>query len=301
MTDHPEVSGVGADVGLRARPFISGRDADAVLALVNADRLRGQPEATLEMLAEAVAGHSAIDAGWWIELNHPVAVDVVEDAAGAVVGVVSYATRPRDGAGLILWLHGEERLNVVAALVDHALAELGDRQPVDAFDFSTALGLGFEALPVHHRPVTAAVLSDRGFASRDLWRYMHRHLPAPELPHAAAYSVEPPDPGKRRLTVRDGDQVSAEAIVGVPVAGIGVLWWLSVDGAARGRGIGRALLGSALDLLAGLGAAEVILYVDDDEPGGERDRAAANKLYESAGFTEVDRLHSFRRSVASDA
>ncbi|APS19857.1 hypothetical protein TK78_13445 [Streptomyces sp. Tue 6075] len=54
-----------------------------------------------------------------------------------------------------------------------------------------------------------------------------------------------------------------------------------------------ALLGSALDALCGLGAAQAVLYVDDDEtPGGERDRTAADRLYEPAGFEEVDQLWS---------
>lgn len=65
-------------------------------------------------------------------------------------------------------------------------------------------------------------------------------------------------------------------------------------GTTRGRGLGRAMLGSALDVLSGLGARKAILYVDDDAPpGDERDRAAANALYESAGFAEVDRLYSY--------
>ncbi|OEJ23066.1 hypothetical protein AR457_38430 [Streptomyces agglomeratus] len=56
-------------------------------------------------------------------------------------------------------------------------------------------------------------------------------------------------------------------------------------------------LGSALDALTGLGAKEPILYVDDDAPPGEeRDRTAANRLYESAGFTEIDRLYSYALS-----
>jgi hypothetical protein len=54
------------------------------------------------------------------------------------------------------------------------------------------------------------------------------------------------------------------------------------------------MLGSALDLLAGLGATETILYVDDDAPpGDDRDRTAANALYDSAGFNEADRLHAY--------
>jgi hypothetical protein len=43
------------------------------------------------------------------------------------------------------------------------------------------------------------------------------------------------------------------------------------------------------------GASEVILYVDDDEPGGARDRSAANHLHEAFGFAEIDRLHSYIR------
>lgn len=63
--------------------------------------------------------------------------------------------------------------------------------------------------------------------------------------------------------------------------------------------MGRALLGSALDLLVGLGAKQVIVYVDDDDPSDpERDRTAANALYDSVGFTEVERLLSFTRLPA---
>ncbi|MCM2425049.1 GNAT family N-acetyltransferase [Streptomyces sp. RKAG337] len=81
------------------------------------------------------------------------------------------------------------------------------------------------------------------------------------------------------------------------VHGIGVLWWIEVSASARGQGLGHALLGSALDVLTGLDTTEVILYVDDDAPAGDdRDRAAANRLYESAGFIEIDRLHSYTRA-----
>ncbi|MEU2490963.1 GNAT family N-acetyltransferase [Streptomyces sp. NPDC007883] len=96
---------------------------------------------------------------------------------------------------------------------------------------------------------------------------------------------------------REGDRIAAETVVGLPLRGTGVLWWIGVEPHARGRGVGRAVLGSALGVLRGLGATEVILYVDDDAPpGDERDRTAANALYESAGFMEVDRLHSYTRT-----
>ena len=58
-----------------------------------------------------------------------------------------------------------------------------------------------------------------------------------------------------------------------------------------------ALLGSALDLFAGLGAAQVILYADHDAPPGDaqRDRTAVNRMYDQAGLNEVDRLFFFTR------
>ncbi|MEU5537555.1 hypothetical protein [Streptomyces sp. NPDC020362] len=63
-------------------------------------------------------------------------------------------------------------------------------------------------------------------------------------------------------------------------------------------GLGRALLGTALNALHLMGATEVIPYVDDDAPpGDDRDRTAAEALYESAGFQEIDRLHSFTRRL----
>src|SRR5690606_18895309 len=211
---------------------------------------------------------------------------------GQVVGVVSYAIRPRDGAGVVLWLHGRENRGVIDTLLDHTLSRLGKR-PIEAFSFATALGLGMEALPVQHRPATAAALTDHGFLGSDLWRYMRVDLPVTGLPRTS-YTVLR-DEDRLTLTVRDGATPLGEATIGQPVQGIGVLWWISVEPAARRRGLGRALLGSALDLLTELGAREVILYVDDDEPGGERDRTAANRLYEQAGFVEVDRLLSCER------
>ena len=98
------------------------------------------------MLGEALAGRSPVDGGWWAELDVP-RTDVVTVPSGQVVGVVSYAARPRDEAGLILWLHcreenrhGEDQA-VAEALVAHALPELGPRR-VYAFEFASALTLG---------------------------------------------------------------------------------------------------------------------------------------------------------------
>ncbi|MGH3831050.1 MAG: GNAT family N-acetyltransferase [Pseudonocardiaceae bacterium] len=298
---------------LFARPY-AVTDEVAVLGLVNADRLPGQPETTPAMLGVALAGRSPVDGGWWAELAVP-RTDVVTAPDSQVVGVVSYAARPHDEAGFILWLHCrhenqrpehqrpdnhcEEDQTVAEALIIHALAQLGPRA-VYAFEFASALTLGLEGLPVRHRPVTRTVLEAAGFSGRDLWRYIHQRLTTPvSCPVSPLAEVFPSvDPAGWRLTLREDDgTMLGEAIIGQPIDGIGVLWWISIAPAARRRGLGRALLGQCFTHLAANGAREVIAYVDDDAPPSdtERDRTAANRLYDQAGFVEVDRLHSFVR------
>ncbi|MGW1871479.1 GNAT family N-acetyltransferase [Streptomyces mauvecolor] len=275
------------------RPYTPADEA-AVLGLVNADRLPGQPVATAAMLAEATAGRSRVDTAWWAELATPVTL-IAADIHGAVKGVISYALRGKDDTGVILWLHCHEDENVAAALLGRVVSEFGGRT-LHAFHFATALSLGLEALPVGHRPATRRALEQHGFAGENLWRYMRAELPVAGLPHVESYRTDAPTPDTRRLTVTDEGRLVAEATIGTPFHGTGVLWWIGVEPAARREGLGRALLGSALDLMTGLGGTEVILFVDDDAPSGDdRDRAAANRLYESAGFEEIDRLHSFTR------
>lgn len=264
-----------------------------LVELINADRLPGQPACTPNMLQAAIGGTSSVDSAWWAELSD-LRTEALSDAAGTPIGVIAYARRPRDGAGVILWLHAREVPAVVRRLLDHALAELTGCSEVEAFSFATALGLGLEALPVRHRPTTHAALTERGFAGSDLWRYMRRDLPATGLPTCSYRTRREED--RRVLEVERDGRVVADATIGDPVDGIGVLWWIGVGPAARGEGLGWRLLGAALDLLAGLGARQVILYVDDDAPvdDPDRSRAAANALYERAGFTEVDRLWSYQ-------
>lgn len=287
---------VSPALGVTLRPYTPA-DRTAVLRLVSADRLPGQPEPTPAMLGEALRGRSPVDAGWWADLKRP-ATQVAVDAAGTVVGVVSYAVRPKDDTGHLLWLHCREDEPTADTLIRHAVAALAPRR-VEAFQFASALSLGLEALPVRHRPATVRALERAGFTGERLWRYMRADLPARPLPHLPHVHVGPDPGGKnaRRLEARQDGRVVAEAVVGPPAQGTGVLWWIEVEPHARGRGLGRAMLGSALDVLTGLGATEVILYVDDDAPpGDERDRTAAIRLYESAGFTEIDRLYSYTLS-----
>ncbi|MFD8396725.1 GNAT family N-acetyltransferase [Streptomyces sp. NPDC059680] len=188
-----------------------------------------------------------MDAGWWVELDLPT-TSVATDATGAVLGVVSYALRPKDAHGVILWLHCRENETVARALLDHAATDMGPRS-LDAFHFTSALTLGLEALPVRHRPATHAALTAAGYRGTNLWRYMHRALPAPELPRLTHYETEAATPDTRRLLVTEDGETLADATIGTPVQGTVVLWWIGVEPAARGRGLGRALLGTALDAL----------------------------------------------------
>ncbi|MFI9724672.1 GNAT family N-acetyltransferase [Streptomyces sp. NPDC052396] len=283
-----------ASTGPTMRPYAEA-DQPAVLELVNHDRLQGQPVASVEMLNEALAGHSQVDAGWWQSLSR-LHTDVAVDPTGHVVGVVSYATSTKDQTGHILWLHCHEDQALAARLISHACTRLGPRT-ICAFDFASALSLGLEALPVRHRPATRTALEQAGFVGENLWRYMHTPLPISHLPQARNVRLRPGESAAtKRLQIRRHFRKAAEAVIGLPVDGTGVLWWISVTPSARGRGIGRLMLGTALHALTELGANQAILYVDDDEPpGGERDRTAANRLYDSAGFHEVDRLYAYRR------
>lgn len=281
---------------LTPRAF-SAQDTATVVSLINADRIPGQPECTKAMLSEAIAGRSPGDGGRWAELD-TLAIDVLCDGHGGICGVVSYAHRARDGAGLVLWLHGREQPAIVEALLDHADRHLPDALSVEAFGFASALTVGLEGLPIRHRPVTRQALLTHGFAEADLWRYMRRDLPAADLPRVHETCVLPAAerPGWRVVRGSDGTLLGG-AQTGIAAPGLGVLWWIGVEEPYRGQRLGWSLLASALDVLHEHGAREAILFVDDDAPADDPrwGRGAANALYDRAGFAEVDRLCSYRR------
>jgi len=69
---------------------------------------------------------------------------------------------------------------------------------------------------------------------------------------------------------------------------------VAVRPGARGGGIGRALLDGALESLKALAAAAVFLEV-------RVSNAAARRLYETAGFTEVGRRRGYYSAPVEDA
>jgi hypothetical protein len=192
------------------RPFDPGRDLKSVLTLANADRIPGQPLVTSAALAEAQSGRSPIDQNWWDDLVD-ISIEVAVNDTDDVVGVVSWASRPRDDAGILLWLHAREARDVIDSLVAHTLDRLRGRSHYQAFEFATALGRGLEALPVRHRRQTHLALLDHNFSGTPYWRYLSCSIadrpPAPPLDPSLDLSLER-DISQRLTLTRAGEPVA---------------------------------------------------------------------------------------------
>jgi ribosomal protein S18 acetylase RimI-like enzyme len=271
-------------------------DLPAILDLVNADLLPGQPTCGRHALDMAMRGESPVDASWWRELSNVQVV--VARRGGSVVGAASYAVAGADRSGWLLWLHARENRAVVEALVDHVIAELNGSSHLYAYWIATALSLGLEALPVEHRPITHEVLTSRGLTGRDSWRYLvlgtdRSLLDGPADDVAAVQPMSGPgEIPAWRLVMGDTEEPLASAEIALGGHGCGVVWWIDVEPAQRGRGIGRRLLRQALRFLALRGAQSVAALVDHADPR-ERDPRAILRLLAGAGFQEVDRLWSY--------
>ncbi|MEU7897168.1 DUF5994 family protein [Nonomuraea sp. NPDC049152] len=275
------------------RPYRSS-DQAAVLALVEADHLPGQPICSPEVLDEAIEGTCRRDPAPWAQFDRP-RTEVMVDADSQVLGAVSYAVRRDTGEGLILWLHGREILVVVEALVSHALEELSGRRTVHAF--MSGLGLGPSALPSGRRPVTRKVLEHAGFSGRNSWRYLRRVTPEaclPETTHPPVEVVRSTAPLGWWLRSHD-DDLSAEVVAQTPVGDVGVLWWFGADALHTDETFERAMLYEAITLLRRHGASETVLYADDKQADGHPTWA----VFVDAGFVEIDHLVSYAKRGAT--
>ena len=97
------------------------------------------------------------------------------------------------------------------------------------------------------------------------------------------FLAKPPMPGDFfRAVERDGRARGSIALEDEG-AGLGHLRWFILEASLRGSGLGRRLLGEALDHAAAHGLGRVYLWTLDGLP-------AAARLYAEAGFVEVERL-----------
>jgi len=274
---------------VKARP-LRPDDVEAVCALVDRDRLPGQPLCAAERVATVLAGRSTTDPWWWRDLATMRTIGV-EDTDGALVAAGALGRR-RGGDRYLLWLHAGETPEHVEAALWPLLRGVRRGDPIFAFWAATELSVGLEGLPRRHRPATHEALVARGFTGEDRWLYLT--APAAGAPAPEGSFRRRGVGSELRVELDAGGQAAGGAELGLPAPGVGVIWWLEVEPEFRRRGLGRQLLRAARSVLAEEGAADVILFVDHDDPQA-RDRRPALELYQAEGFTVVDHLWSYRR------
>jgi len=106
-------------------------------------------------------------------------------------------------------------------------------------------------------------------------------LPTPNAEHLAVLLA---DPGATLLIARDGDEIVGTAMVIVYPTTIRFearIEDVAVDGSARGRGVGEALVDECIEVARSRGAGIVELQTG-------RAREAANRLYARMGFERRD-------------
>jgi ribosomal protein S18 acetylase RimI-like enzyme len=272
---------------LKLRP-LGPADAAAICALVDADRIPGQPACTPERVMAVLTGRSTLDAWSWRQLA-TMRVLGAESESGELVGAGAVGRRP-SGWRHLLWVHAREDRQVLDALLVNLLRGVRLADPVSAFSLGTELTVGLEGLPVETRATTHEAVLARGFTGTERWLYLlgTEPSPAPSMPFRRRGVSD------IRVELAPGGVVVGGAELSLPAPGLGVIWWFEIDPDQRRQGYGRQLLRAARQALAEAGATETILFVDRDSPGTP-DRRPALALYLSEGFTIVDRLWSYRR------
>lgn len=277
----------------------------AVLAVVDADRLLGQPSCSVRQLLgaaglrDAVAGAAAGSLRPPGEAWTPQTVVAIGDR---VLGAVCFAHR--EDVGVIRWLHAHERPGVVGRLLDHAIGRLARCESLQVFG-ADGIGPATAGL-ADARATTQEALAVRGFVARPAGRYLHHAmasapLAAPEGPDLGVTRIDAAVYGNQhRLTVTGprGDRL-AEVTVSVLAPGHGMLHWIEVHPGHRGRGLGGRLLRVCLGRLHDLGVRHVIGHLDDhnltaDDGNG---RIGAHIICSRAGFTTGAQLSTYYRSA----
>jgi ribosomal protein S18 acetylase RimI-like enzyme len=288
--------------GVAVRP-IRASDLQAVLELIDADRLPGRPSCDPHALRRALSGDFPGDPRGWSGFGEVRTVVVVE--ADRVLGAASYATKITDGTGWLLWLHAGEDRALVDALLDHVLRELGDSTRRRAFSVATGLSFGADALPIRGRPATHAALRARGFERHTSWRYLvawldRQALGTPDSSLARAEAIAGPGehPGWR-LSVETARTPAAVLEVALGPDRCGLVQGLEVEPAYRGRGLERSLLREGMRFLRSQGAATAAACVETF-PLGDPGSQEVLDLLEGAGFEDVDELWSYEAPAAGE-
>jgi ribosomal protein S18 acetylase RimI-like enzyme len=214
----------------------------------------------------------------------------VEDATGSLLGAGALGRR-HSGERYLLWLHAGEVPAAVEAVLWPLLRGVRRGDPIFAFWSATELSVGLEGLPRQHRPATHDALVARGFAGEDRWLYL---TGTPDCEPAEMPFRRRGRGSELRVELEVDGQAAGGAELSLPAPGVGVIWWLEIEPQYRRQGLGRQLLRAARSVLAEEEVAEVVLFVDHDDPK-TRDRRPALELYLAEGFTVVDHLWSYRR------
>ncbi|MBV7696874.1 N-acetyltransferase [Streptomyces sp. TRM70350] len=260
-------------------------------ALIDADRLPGQPPCTPERLA--AARHGLVPPAGWAVPARP-QISVLAGAGGRPQGVIAYLSWADAHTGVICWAHAHEDPPALRALIGHVRGALGRCPLIEAFVSGPPGPLGPGGLPRAHRGATHDALLRSGFTGRCQGRYLYCALSAGLPPAEPVADVVRCDfPPGQRLIVREAAEPVAEAVVSAGPDRTATVYWIETLPDHRHRGLGHELLGQALALLAEQGATEVALVVDDPPHPG-RDSQAAPRLFDSFGFTLVDRLWTYQ-------
>ncbi|WP_067451977.1 hypothetical protein [Actinomadura macra] len=263
-------------------------DEPEVLALINEDRLVGQPLCTWGMLEAARVGRSAFEGASWARLE-PVRTDVVVDEEDVVLGAVSTGVHRLDGTGTLLWLHAGEEPAVVNLLLDTALYRLAGRT-IQAFPLLSSLGLGVRGIPAKARAATFAAMRSRAFEPAGSLTYLHQQLIAPTSPSADVRIRPKQNSDFTGWRIHAGD---ADAHLDVTVSPHDVGWVTHVEPDPNCAETAD-LVRSALHVLVRCTAREVIATI----PATGADARALHEVYRRLGFTEIDRLTVLSRPAS---